>query len=642
MFPMADIRSAFRDSFKLDRLDILDTDVAYQLNTYRNWGEVDLTIEPFPETMEKDTKPLNAKGTKSLFNNVHSVYYGSTLRRRNNMPLIDTKMNREVSRNESDCSVRALIENSKMRRMGRAVYNYSDFMYCKELGRVSNNYLVTLRRFPSPCGDNVLFVDPDDTTETNPNDGLQMHSPDIGRMVTWIGVSGNEMSNILKYDFKMPFKETNAEWQQADDPGGDSSTAGPIGALLNGTDKKYRQYMIDGRGGTHSAGYVGRLLGGEKTTIGRIVTKGMANGTPYSSANWRTFRDNNKVYGPVDAVKKTTVRSDEGLDFNHSITLTFDYEMRSYDGINTKAAFLDLLANILAVTYSTGTFWGGGYRGGMGSPQSNVFANLPIFQMAEKGQLNSFGDLVNGVTNSLSSIWSQISQGEGLIGAIKTLGSSLFSMFTGAALNQLGRPTKVAMNSLLEPVPTGLWHLTIGNPMHPIMVLGNMILDKTEIEHYGPLGLDDFPTGLRVTCTLHHGKPRDTTLIENMYVLGHSRIYVPMGPDIDKLYAAASDYKDSERYKYRYGTYFSDRRNSQSGADSENLVSNPNGEFVRYDTDSIVDQTTVNVQELYFGTTNTKLILNAGKEVAYGAQPIDSNNKGTTSPADGNGGSVQI
>jgi hypothetical protein len=174
------------------------------------------------------------------------------------------------------------------------------------------------------------------------------------------------------------------------------------------------------------------------------------------------------------------------------------------------------------------------------------------------------------------------------------------------------------------------------------MVLGNMILDKTEIEHYGPLGLDDFPTGLRVTCTLHHGKPRDTTLIENMYVLGHSRIYVPMGPDIDKLYAAASDYKDSERYKYRYGTYFSDRRNSQSGADSENLVSNPNGEFVRYDTDSIVDQTTVNVQELYFGTTNTKLILNAGKEVAYGAQPIDSNNKGTTSPADGNGGSVQI
>jgi hypothetical protein len=630
---MSNSRSAFRDGFKIDRLDILDSDVAYRLNTYRNWGEVDLTIDPFPKTETEDTDPINAKGTKSLFNNVHAVYYGETLRRRNNIPLIDTATNRKAVRNDTDCSIRALVANSAAGKMGRAVYNYSDFMYCKELGRVSNNYLVTLRRFPAPCGDNVLFIDQFNTNETSPEDGLQQHSPDIGRMVTWIGVSGNEMSNILKYDFKMPFKETSAEIQDASG-GGDDKSSGPLGALLNGTDKQYRKYMVSGMGGDHAASYVGGLLGGDKTRLGRFVGSN-GGGATYSNASWRGFRDNNKVYGPVDAIKKTTVRGDEGLDFNHSITLTFDYEMRSYDGINTKAAFLDLLGNILSVTYSTGTFWGGGYRMTSGSPQSNVFANLPIFKMAESGQLNSFSDLVDGVTNSLSSIWGQISQGEGLLGAIKTLGSSLFSMFTGAALNQLGRPTKVALNSLLEPVPTGLWHLTIGNPMHPIMVIGNLILDKTEIEHYGPLGLDDFPTGLRVTCTLHHGKPRDTTMIENMYIMGHSRVYIPMGPDIEKLYDQASEYKESEKKSFK--RYASDKDYSQSGSDLEQGSGTP-----REAGDTVENKLEMTIKNLYFGTSNQKLILNAGKEVAFGAQPIDKKNSSANSTSGGRGGNASV
>lgn len=632
-----------RSDFKLDRLDILDSDVAYSLNTYRNWGDIDLTIDPFPKTETDDTKPILTAGTKSLFNNVNAIYYSNALRKKNNMPLIDTQMNRTATRSESDCTIRALVENSANGRMGRSIYNYSDFMYCKELGRVSNNYLLTLRRFPTPCADNIIFVEPDNTVETNPKDGYQMHSPDMGRMVTWLGVSGNEMGNILKYEFKMPFKEVSAEIQQVD-PGGDNNSAGPLGAFLNGTTKQYRQYMIDGRGGDLAAKYMGNLLGSSvlpnyrgKEVISNFIG-GNGGGATYSNADWRTFRDQNRVSGPnVDAIKKTTIRSWDGLDFSQSITLTFDYEMRSYDGINTKAAFLDLLANILQVTYSTGTFWGGGYRGGMGTPQSSVFANLPIFQMARDGKLNNFGDLLNGVTNSLSSIWGQISQGEGILGAIKTLGSSLFSMFTGAALNALGRPTKVALNSLLEPVPTGFWHLTIGNPMHPMMCIGNLILDNTEIEHYGPLGLDDFPTGLRVKCTLHHGKPRDTTLIENMYVLGHSRVYIPMGPDIEKMYDGASEYKSSYLESKGYTDYTGKLKSWM--IDTADKVSTKDLDY--YDDASTYSKK-IRTKLLYFGTTAKKLIYNVGQEARYGMEPIDNKNKGTNSTAGGNGGKASV
>jgi hypothetical protein len=41
---------------------------------------------------------------------------------------------------------------------------------------------------------------------------------------------------------------------------------------------------------------------------------------------------------------------------------------------------LDLISNILSVVYTTGTFWGGGYKGG-GAHQNNVFADLNIFKV---------------------------------------------------------------------------------------------------------------------------------------------------------------------------------------------------------------------------------------------------------------------
>ena len=125
-------------------------------------------------------------------------------------------------------------------------------------------------------------------------------------------------------------------------------------------------------------GYTSELF--ESTNIGGRISKflGGSADPPYSAAEWLKNYDNNKTYGPIDVIAKTNIR-DRGLEFEQTITLEFDYELRSYDGINGKAAMLDLLGNILAVTYSMGTFWGGSIRM-YGAHQSNLFANLPLFQ----------------------------------------------------------------------------------------------------------------------------------------------------------------------------------------------------------------------------------------------------------------------
>ena len=71
------------------------------------------------------------------------------------------------------------------------------------------------------------------------------------------------------------------------------------------------------------------------------------------------------------------------------LSLVFEYELRSYNGINPKQAMLDLLSNILNVTYTTGTFWGGGYKG-FAAHQSNIFANLNVFK--KHGNFTDFID----------------------------------------------------------------------------------------------------------------------------------------------------------------------------------------------------------------------------------------------------------
>ena len=93
------------------------------------------------------------------------------------------------------------------------------------------------------------------------------------------------------------------------------------------------------------------------------------------------------------------------------------------------------------------------------------------------------------------------------------------------------RPASVVTNGKLNiAANSGFWHVTIGNPRNPIAVIGNLIIDKTEMS-FGdtPLGLDDFPTELKVSVTLKHCKPRDMVGIGHMFTKGETGLALPIG-----------------------------------------------------------------------------------------------------------------
>lgn len=544
---------------RYNREQLLSKNTAKELNTYLNFGVFPTYADTYIPYYEngKLTEAPNTKvgvgtpGVRSLFNRAGAVIVGSSngsydvdvskgdsfntnsWRIANNVPLMDSPEARQRIRKSSGCSIKELVEASSAGLMGQETYAYSDFMYCKHLGKISNNHMITLRRFPLPVDDYIGAQGEEDTMRIN---RAAMNTSCIGCMVTWMGVSGNDLSNILKYSYKMPFKTETADFQ---DKNADADTNQ---SLLNGMFSMFDQSYQK----SYMAGYSGEAANKVFTDVFGIPEKFIGNAPYKQNAN---FQDRVKVYGPVDSIRSTYIRSDEGLTFDQKLTLTFEYELRSYNGINGRQAMLDLISNILNVTYTTGTFWRGGYKG-FAAQQSNIFANLNIFKC--KGGFTDFMDAFSQDLSGLGKRLGDTFSGGNFLDTAKKLLNGIGGMMLAGMLNGLGRPQKAMYNSLLSPAPIGFWHVTIGNPKKPIMSLGNMIITNVTLEHMGPLGIDDFPTGLKVTVDLDRGKPRDLRDIEKIYMQGTDRIYTSMTDKVFDMYKNAELYKASRTNKSEY------------------------------------------------------------------------------------------
>lgn len=579
----------FENPFKLPR------GVLEEANRYRMIYKNAFVSTLYTGTEMKDGKPASytsiiatqSSATVSLFNDFVAV---NTVGMMENVPLMNTdiddsiilkpykdagngfngthdadvtvekwKFNRDTDL--SDCSIKKLVELSQTTiydkdgnstgtsKLGMARYKWTDFMYCKDLGRFSNNMLITLRRFPHPIGDNIFSIFGYGNQDFN-DVGT---APDIGRMIAWLG-DENKLEDIIKFTFQDTWKELHAEDEQLNS----ESDTTPIGQLLNLGNPQYVKGFTEGR------------LGGQNTILGKFADKGNSF-TLNSSSKMKLFDnkgtyegnaamngshyDVNKVYTKQGTVQDTHIYEGK-LVFEHSFSLVFNYQLKAYENINPKSAFLDLIGNILSTTYRKGTFWGGS-RSLIGSPGNNHskgwdLSNKLINEVAggvgdsaeflaklfggagnwktytEKlnKRAQNIGSTVNeAIGNTDGTIAGAINAAKNLISGNAVNIGNLFSALTSGSLkNALGRPAIYAFKSLLSGEPVGLWHVTIGNPRNPILAMGNLIIENTSFQMYGPLGIDDFPSGIKVTVSLKHAKSRDAAEIANMFTRGETSI----------------------------------------------------------------------------------------------------------------------
>lgn len=479
----------------------------------------------------------------------------------------------------SDCSIKTLVKLSNEGKLGRGIYKYADFMYCKNLGHVSNNRLITLRRFPVPVGDDIWNLAKYDK-ETFAGSGAAFGAEipgDTGRLVTWLD-DENKLDDILKYEYTDSWVQKEGKFQDVTSQE-DNDTI--VGSIVNLANPAYRNAVGSGFAGSGNK-ILGEVSGA--TRVGNFFGNILQNKGTYENHEILGRYDDNKVYEPKGTVRDTHLYEGK-LTFTQSFTLTFDYELRSYANINPRTAFLDLLNNILQVTYKQGKFWGGAvwFMGAPGNRSGWQTANALIdrsfdklsdtFQMLLRGELN-VGDLFGSLSNRggafLKNAWNNIlstgkdiSQGNAselttkLANAINEY--NIDGMVKGMLKNNLGRPALYATNSILTGDPTGFWHVTIGNPRNPIMSMGNLIIDNASVQHYGPLGIDDFPTGLKVTVSLKHSKSRDMIEIGKMYTRGTTGLAVPLGrSDYNKFVKSRSktieEYLDERMYQTMWGS----------------------------------------------------------------------------------------
>ncbi|MFM2010350.1 MAG: Tenacibaculum phage PTm1 [Bacteroidota bacterium] len=381
-------------------------------------------------------------------------------------------------------------------------YKYQDFVFCKWWQKIPNNYMVTLRRYPYPVSDAV--TSPQEARKEVPLDRLYP----VATMVTYLGEdAGNKISSIVG-----PI-ETGLKWK-------------PVTANVWDVSQTTEQPSIN-----NPAANIAKVLGflqsgaeGAKNRKDPMTPIDPYNNGPYV----------NKILGPVNVITEVQAR-ERGLNFKHEINLVFEYSIRSIGGINTKAAGLDILANALLMTSASAPFWGGMNRfaphvvGGLNDPFLGGDAGRSAWLKGDpNGFFNALKSQFSAVYKNIADLFNNFSM-DGALGGLATIITKGATEFMKLNTTQQ-RGQLSGLHALLTGAPTGEWHLQVGSPFNPLMMIGNLICTNSKIEFNDELGPDDFPTELKITITLEHAMPRDKDAIESMFNYGQGRIYaLPKG-----------------------------------------------------------------------------------------------------------------
>lgn len=503
---------------------------------------------------------------------------------------------------------------------GRFPYAFTDFVYCKYWNKIQNNRMITLRRYPNPVTDNVEpnnFVGSSDSiteelannknkAETttaplpSPFPSPAPYSP-LVTAVTYFGEgTGNTLSDLLKFTIGYNWGDVTSNiWIS-------SSTQTEASGMINSNG-----WLSSGIGKmAEILGVLGDLKGTQK--IDAIDAVGWPP-DPYAPGG----AYENRIIGPINVINSVK-RRERGLKFTQdNLSVTFEYVARPIAGINNKAIMLDLFANMMAMTGSSGQFFGGARRYRQEHPAIYPWRNLSEWNKLYSGRLfgkdgmfnsmfrrvfnsDNFSfiggvvkDLLDGVCQMAKDLVSSVTgsgKDESEEAKEKRSKSSFYlDKITGTAGRALAAkwvkgtnaPWLTSAHALLTGDPVGDWHLTIGNPLNPIAMIGNLIVEDAEYEFSNELGPDDFPISFKCTVHLKHGMGRDKDATESMFNRGAGRIYI-----LSDKFKSSADYettvdnvtgrnnKDKGTFNYnpKYGILMPSGTDSILKANTTNIV----------------------------------------------------------------------
>jgi len=425
-----------------------------------------------------------------------------------------------------------------------APYYWRDFIYCKYYGHIPNNYMITLRRFPSPMRDNLTVPEMIKNTDTFKVKGA---GRPVAQAITWWGGNtGNTLSGVIGFTTGMVWDEKDQKSlvKQGGFNQGIFKLLKDTGSLY-GLDSSVTAdafaNAIDLAASASNSGFQESVAARRNAAL---RDKAVSEGGPLTDFIWVS----------VDTVNKTLLRG-QGLNGMYApFKLNFHYELTSVGEVNTKAAMVDIIGNLLALCTNYGNFL---------TPEVRYDNGFPAigFPGGDEGLAKFYADPVawvktlikysldptqttngdptaqaivgtlNSVTRAKNFLTQTVEQlGSGNKTAKDLLDGSEASNFLIAAMTKSFIDTVVLPMSVLTGAPTGEWHLVVGNPCNPVAMIGNLVCQDLQISFGETLGPDDFPTEITATITLKQARERERGEIESMFNRGEGRLYQSVAP----------------------------------------------------------------------------------------------------------------
>lgn len=392
--------------------------------------------------------------------------------------------------------------------LGFQPYSHTDFMYCTHYGKIPNNRLVTLRRYPYPISDSLKLSRHDSTRNAIP----------IAQAVTWFGSeTGNDLNKLGLFSWDMPFKGIDVTEQQI--TGNEVTLADLVNVITDNSipgGKALGDYLLAAYAALEGSDASIQQISGYEAKFQKYHRELYTIG-PY----W------NRIYGPVNVVHKTHIR-DRGVqntNWQNEISIRFSYKFRSFNGLSPKIAALDLISNFINLTYNDAQFL---YQLPRFFPKTGLkfepTGTEALGKILTNWGTSSVGNNSQQYTEIIENMLKALELGGSklLSDPWKTLGNGIQTLISMKLINAL--PGLVSIKSALSDRPVGEWHLVVGNPMNPIFVMGDLLCTNVSMIWDDEMGPDDFPTGVSFQVTLKQGKPRDKTAIERMLNLGQTKL----------------------------------------------------------------------------------------------------------------------
>jgi hypothetical protein len=434
------------------------------------------------------------------------------------------------------------------------IYNVKDFIFCKYYGVIPNNRMLTLRRFAYPALDSLRILKNDKVGEfvvgkdgkpayeeqsiqglgiIQDTDASKNTSLPVSQLVTFFGGdTGNSLNNILGISTGLNFTQQTQEQTKNEKTGDPGLMNSPYGDLI-------KSAITSGNGLTDDNvdkldGLTSTLLTPEKNISAlqrALLDSAVAADGPLSK----------KIFVNVNTVDKMMTRTQGFSGGMDPFTLNFHYTLNSAGEVNSKLLFLDLMTNIFSLATDYGQFLapeiriqqmnlGMGFPGGPKGYAKSItdpigYLRDIVSRMLSKQEVDRQYQAEQSVTEQMTQIADEMKgfiydPDKGLSPDSK-LYKSISVMLSDAFLRQV-----YYSPLLLTGYPIGEWHLTVGNPLNPIAMMGNLVCNSVKINFNDELGPDDFPTEMTVTIQLTPGRQRHRGDWESMFNRGNGRLYL--------------------------------------------------------------------------------------------------------------------